>query len=72
MANVVRYCWRACRAVTSLFAAPLKTENFTWLSALDDHEYNRFMRELGEMLLTSLTALVIIRDIARNMVVQLH
>jgi hypothetical protein len=55
-----------------LFAAPLKTENFTWLSALDDHEYNRFMRELGEMLLTSLTALVIIRDIARNMVVQLH
>jgi protein associated with RNAse G/E len=29
-----------------------KTENFTWLSALDDHEYNRFMRELSEMLLT--------------------
>jgi hypothetical protein len=28
-----------------------KTENFTWLSALDDREYNRFMRELGEMLL---------------------
>jgi hypothetical protein len=27
-----------------------ETENFTWLSALDDREYGRFMRELGEML----------------------
>jgi hypothetical protein len=28
-----------------------KTENFTWLSALKDSEYARFMREIGEMLL---------------------
>jgi hypothetical protein len=29
-----------------------ETERFTWLSALDDREHERFMRELGEMLLT--------------------
>lgn len=28
-----------------------QTENFTWLSRLDEAEHNRFMRQLGEMLL---------------------
>jgi hypothetical protein len=29
-----------------------QTKNFTWLKGLDEREYNRFMRELGAMLLS--------------------
>lgn len=29
-----------------------QTENYTWLKALEEREYNRFMRELGGMLLS--------------------